>query len=139
MKDLKQPSGEYLLEPGLENLHQQSKTWLSEIELWKIELTFFQKLLDRYARNFQDIEDKKKIDQFQNFIIYYSGELLDEAHKQVRQQEEFLAQQLASDNTRPNEQDYRLRHESAQEKVSGIRVQMADRKRSFFEFLEKVI
>lgn len=139
MKNLKQPSGAYLLEPGVEKLHQESKAWLSEIELWKIELRFFQRLLDRYARSFRDIQSKKKIDQFQNFLIYYSGELLDETHKQVRQHEKSLARQLSSDSIRLDEQDYRSLHRSTDEKVSGIRNQMAEKKGSFFEFIEKVL
>lgn len=139
MKNLRQPTGEYLLESALESLHQESKKWLSEVELWKIELIFFQKLLDRYARSFEDIEDKKKIDQYQNFMIYYSGELLDQTRKELRQHERFLASQLISHSARINEAIYRTDHVAMEERMEGIRKQIAEKKKSFFEFLESVI
>lgn len=139
MKNLTQPSGEFLLQPGLEDLHQESQRWISEIELWKIELVFFQNILDRYARSFQDVEDKKKIDQFQNFMIYYSGELLDETRKAVRQHEKFLASQLGSNAARMDEQSYRVNHMPLQEKVAGIRAQIAETKKALFEFLEPAL
>ena len=139
MNNLKQPSGEYLLQSALESLHQESQKWLSEIELWKIELTFFQKLLDKYARDFQNIEDKKKIDQFQNFMTYYSGELLHEIRNEVKQHEKFLASQMNASDNRINEQSYRIDHEALDQKAAGIRKQIAEKKRTFFKFLTPVL
>jgi len=139
MKNEKSHLEEHLLQSGLEDLHQESKTWLSEIEFWNIELAFFQKLLDKYASHFHNIEDKKKIDQFQNFMTYYSGELLHEIKKEVRQHEKFLASQLSSNDNRINEQSYRVDHETLNQKVAGIRKQTVEEKGRFFKFLAPVL
>ncbi len=136
MKNEKSHLESHLLQTGLEDLHQESKNWLSEIEFWKVELIFFQKLLDKYASHFQNIEDKKKIDQFQNFMTYYSGELLHETRKELSRHEKFLASQLGSKNHRINEQTYRADHQTLNQKVTGIRQQIAQEKRKFFEFIQ---
>ena len=78
MEQLTSAGSDYLLEIGLESLHKDSKVWKSRIEMWKRELVFFQRLLDSYSNKFENPEDKKAEDHFQNLIIYYNGELLDE-------------------------------------------------------------
>jgi hypothetical protein len=139
MKNEKPHVEDLLLQSGLEDLHQESTSWLSEIEFWEIELIFFQKLLDKYASHFQNIEDKKKIDQFQNFMTYYSGELLHEIRKELSQHEKFLASQLGSNDHRINEQTYRVDHQTLNQKVTGIRKEIAQEKRNFFEFIQPAL
>ncbi|KYG82474.1 hypothetical protein [Roseivirga echinicomitans] len=139
MTNLKQSSGKYLLELGLEDLHHESKNWLSEIELWQVELSFFQKLLGNHAKDFKSIDDKKKIEQFQNFILFYSKELLLEVKNEVEGHEKSLASQLQSKTGRVNEATYRTNHHKIEEKIGGIRGQIHFKKTDFFKFIEPVI
>ena len=74
----------YILQPSLMGMHNESLEWLSTIALWKRELVFFQKLLDKYAPQMTGIESKKEIDHYQNLIIYYDGELVDLLKKKAK-------------------------------------------------------
>lgn len=73
---------DYILQPTLLEKHRKTLAWLSSTLLWKRECNFFQKLLDQYGSKFTAIEDKK-LDHFQNLIIYYNGEVIDEFRKKT--------------------------------------------------------
>jgi hypothetical protein len=45
MKLINGPTTEYLLDASLESLHSESREWLSEIDFWTDEMTFFYKLI----------------------------------------------------------------------------------------------
>ena len=47
MDNLKMASSEWLLGRSLSEAHLVSKELLSDIELWQVELSFFQKLMDQ--------------------------------------------------------------------------------------------
>jgi hypothetical protein len=88
-------TGNYVLQPVLLEKHRKTLDWLSSSILWKSELAFFQKTLDERASSFTAVADKKQIDHFQNLIIYYNGELIDEFRKTLREHESHLADMLA--------------------------------------------
>ena len=66
MENLNGTESEYLLQSSVEDLHQVSTYWLSEIEFYKTELNFFQDLLDKHCPKINSPEDKKQLDHFQN-------------------------------------------------------------------------
>jgi hypothetical protein len=70
MNRLSAPNNNFLLEVSMEDLHKDIARWLSEIEFWRVELHFFQKVLEKIAVKKPSVEDKMKIDHFQNIIIY---------------------------------------------------------------------
>jgi hypothetical protein len=88
----------YILQPSLIDMHRKSLEYVSATALWKRELQFFQKLLDKYAPKFSSVEDKKKIDHFQSLITYYDDELVDGFNKKLRRHEGDLARMLQSKN-----------------------------------------
>ncbi len=88
----------YILQPSLVEMHRQSLDYLSATALWKRELRFFQKLLDKYAPKFTSSDDKKRVDHFQSLLTYYSGELVDEINRKIRQHESNLARLLQEKN-----------------------------------------
>ena len=138
MEKLKQASTDYLLEDGLNVKHQESTDWISEIELWKMELAFFQKLMDNYSPKFTTLDDKKQMDHFQNLIIYYSGELLDEFAQKIRRHEDYLAQLLKKDPALADSQ-YRQKHGELKSHLASFESQFRMFKREFFQFMEPVI
>ncbi|HEU5292164.1 MAG TPA: hypothetical protein VFU05_16050 [Cyclobacteriaceae bacterium] len=79
-------------------MHQQSLVWLSVCTLWKRELSFFQKLLDKNSEGATTIELKKDMDHFQNLVTYYNGEVVDSLRKKVRDHESDLAAMLQDMN-----------------------------------------
>lgn len=125
---------QYTLQPSLLEMHRQSLDWLSNSVLWKRELSFFQKLLDEHSAQFTSVDDKKKIDHFQNLIIYYQGELIDFLRKKLRDHENHLAKVLQE----RNEADtlYFKTHESVIQEMSAFNKQFLDFKHDFFSFIE---
>ena len=140
MEQLTNAGSDYLLEIGIEELHKDSKVWQSRIELWKRELQFFQKLLDSYSTKFSSPEDKKTEDHFQNLIIYYSGELLDEYKQSVRRQVKRLAELVDIDNADQVDQaEFRNQQIQLKQKIDSFDREFRKYKHEFFAFIEKVI
>lgn len=129
---------EYLLDIGLEELHKESKVWVSRIDLWKRELEFFQNLLDKNSSKFTTSEAKKHEDHFQNLIIYYNGELLEEYKQAVRRQEKHLGTMLTT-NDYTEESTYRGKHMALKEKIDSFDDQFRKTKHEFFELIESVL
>jgi hypothetical protein len=127
----------YILQPTLLNNHKKTLEWLSMTVLWKRELAFFQKLLDQYAAKFSTTEDKKKLDHFQNLIIYYRGELIDSLSTRLRLHEKKLAEMLESrDETKT---EYFKEHGGLMNELEALNTQFVQYKEELFEFIEKVM
>ena len=129
---------EVLRAQSWESLHFESVKWVSDIALWKIELNFFQKLLDKYGSSFEMVEDKKEIDHFQNLITYYNGELLDEFRQLVRRHENHLAKDFAVKGE-VNEQEYRLKHKELKVRIRAFDDEFKAYKKEFFAFIERAL
>jgi hypothetical protein len=129
--------GKYILQPSLIDMHRSSLAWLSTSVLWKQELTFYQKLLDRAAPKLPGENQKKRIDHFQSLITYYGGELVDVFRKKLREHESRLAQMLQEKNE--SDTVYFKEHESLMDELVSFRTQYDNLKHEFMEFVEKVI
>jgi hypothetical protein len=130
-------TSKYILQPSLLEMHRTSLDWLSASALWKRELAFFQKLLDTHAPRFVEEADKKKIDHFQNLIIYYNGEVVDGLRKKLRDHES----QLASSLQKENESDTRYYndHKKIMDEASSFEKSFTDLKHELFSFVEEVL
>lgn len=125
---------QYILQPGLLDKHKKTLDWLSASVLWKRELMFFQKLLDQYAPRFTSVDDKKKIDHFQNLLLYYRGEVVDTLTHKLRQHEKHLADMLAThDETKTG---YFNEHDLLMSEMSSFSTQFAKYKAALFTFIE---
>ena len=87
-------TNQYILQPSLLEKHRKTLNWLSSTLLWQREFNFFQKLLDQNAPKLTSVDDKKKIDHFQNLILYYNSQLIPEFRKKLRDHENRLAEML---------------------------------------------
>jgi len=128
-------TGKYILQPGLLDMHRQTLEWLSATALWKRELSFFQKLLDKHAVSISAVEFKKQVDHFQNLITYYNGELVDILRKKLRDHESKLAhilQQLNESDT-----EYFREHAGVMEDLDSFQKAFHNLKHSFYEFIER--
>lgn len=131
-------SSAYLMEIGIEELHKESRMWVSSINLWKRELEFFQKLLDTYSTKFETSDLKKQGDHFQNLIIYYNGELLESFKQTVRRQEKNLGILLAGTEY-IDEVVFRNQHLEIKEKIDSFDTEFIKTKHDFFELIESVL
>ncbi|HEY4656499.1 MAG TPA: hypothetical protein VIH22_18400 [Cyclobacteriaceae bacterium] len=122
------------LQPGFIEMHRQCLGWLSATALWKRELKFFQHLLDDFAQRFAGVDDKKEMAHFQNLILYYQGEVIDELRRKLRDHESRLAKALQ----RINESglDYQEAHGTLTTELSAFENQYQELKNNFFGFIE---
>ena len=127
-------TNDYILQPSLLEKHRRTLDWLSSTLLWQREFNFFQKLLDENARKFTSVEDKKKIDHFQNLIIYYNSELILELRKKLRDHENRLADTLKTKNETKTE--YFKEHDGLMQELEAFSKSFGEYKEEFFEFIE---
>jgi hypothetical protein len=135
MESIAKATEKFSLQPSLIGMHRESVEWHSATELWKRELSFFQKLLDQHAPKLDSIEFKKEIDHFQNLITYYDGELVDVLHKKLRKHESRLAAMLQE----PKEADveYYNEHNVIMDEASSFQKVFTEFKHGFFAFIER--
>jgi hypothetical protein len=130
-------TGKYILQPALLSKHRKTLEWLSEVMFWKIELAFFQKLLDQNASKFLTSDEKKQIAHFQTIIIYYKGELINLFASRLRLHEKKLAEALLShDETKV---EYFKEHDDLMEELESIKRQLVEYKTAFSTFIEKAM
>lgn len=134
MENLPSTTSDFLLRESLNDLHKNSRQWVSEVDLWKTELNFFQKLLDKYCTKVTTYQGKKQLGHLQNLITYYQGELLDEFAKAVRKHEKYLSRIL--DGSETDEEAYRVKHEIIEDKIATFRIRFKDYKKELFGFIE---
>ena len=127
-------TGKYILQPSLLDMHRNSLGWLSASMLWKQELSFFKKLLSAYAYGLTDLEDKKKVDHFDNLIIYYDGELVDLFRKKLREHESLLASMLQQENE--SDTQYYKEHEGLMKELQAFDINFNELKHDFYRFIE---
>ena len=138
MKTLPPPNHHFLLEVSMEDLHKDVATWLSDIHFWRVELSFFQKLVEKIAIKTTSIEDKQRVSHFQNLIIYYQGEVLDQLKHGVHAHEVYLKSLLEKDDT-VNDQSYRETHQKLAGQVQSFAHAMKFYKTDLFNFSERVL
>jgi hypothetical protein len=128
---------QYILQPTLLGRHKKTLEWLSAAVLWKTELSFFQKLLDKYSPKFSAPSEKKQIDHFQNIILYYKGELIDSVTARLRLHEKKLADMLQShDETKVK---YFKEHDDLMNEAQSLNDQLSEYKTTFYAFIEKAV
>jgi hypothetical protein len=128
---------QYILQPGLLDKHKKTLEWLSASMLWKRELMFFQKLLDQYAPRFSGVDDNKKLDHFQNLLLYYRGEVVDMLIHKLRQHEKQLADMLETHDETKTE--YFKEHDLLMSEMGSFNTQFAEYKAGLFTFIEPVM
>jgi hypothetical protein len=124
----------YILQPSLLDMHRQSLEWLSASELWKRELSFFQKLLDQSAPRDTAEDHKQQVGHFQSLITYYDGELVDTLRKKLREHESRLAHTLKE--LKESDTTYFKEHSGIMEELESFLNAFAEFKQTFFGFIE---
>ena len=138
MDRLTEAKGSFLLEKSLSDFHKEATRWLSEVELWKIELSLFQKLLDKHAPDLCTTQQRMEIDHFQNLIIYYNGELLDEFKHELHLHERNLASAV-KDEGKVSDVTIRDEHASVHMRLDAFETEFKNYKKELFEFIEKLL
>lgn len=125
----------YILQPQLIKKHKKTLYWLSSVTLWKSELNFFQKALEEKAPLFTKLSEKKKIDHFQNLLIYYSGEVIDSLRSKLRNHESRIASILKSKDEVHTQ--YFSEHDALMDELETFAKTYRELKESFVKFVTK--
>lgn len=108
---------EYLIDASLDSLHAESRVWISQIEFWNEEMSFFYKLIHLKEKrpSFPSAElaslDKQLIKLVEN---------LSQVKSDVQQHERTLSVAIRNISME-EEQEYRERHRSLLLPMHGIR------------------
>ena len=135
---VKQSGTNYDWESGLEVLHQESKSWVSEIELWQVELNFFEKYLLKNRSMFTSESDLNRIQHFDNRIKYYRHDLLHKFTKKILGYEKYLARELKTADL-PDDSTYRYKHHEMASHIHPFRIEFNMFKRDFFDVMTDTI
>ena len=123
---------------SVESMYHESLEWQLEVALWKQELKFFQKMLDINARHCHTSGQKQKLGHFQNLIIYYNGELLDQFRQKTRRSSKYLAQHVESDADF-DQDTYQQKFGRLNGQLRAFAVEYRKYKKEFFQFMEEVM
>jgi len=126
----------YILQPATVEKHSKTLEWLSASVLWKSELATFQKILEQRAPLLLTQDDKKKIDHFQSLIIYYSGEVVNDLRKKLRDHEHKLARMLESKNE--SDTGYFKEHDAIMDQATTFSNLFKQFRAEFLAFTEQV-
>ena len=138
MESKKLTSTNILLEISLEDLHRNTIDWIQSIDFWRFELGFAQKLVDQVNARTRTVDDKKRIDHFQNLIIYYRSQLLPELEEDLVRHEGYL-KQLIQDRVHYNDQMYRDVHKKFEDQVTSFDQNFRAFKRDLYHFSEQFL
>jgi hypothetical protein len=130
-------TGKYVLQPALLGKHRKTLEWLSEVIFWKVELAFFQKLLDQNASKFSTSDEKKQIDHFQNIIISYKGEPIDLFASRLRLHEKKLAGALLTQDEM--KVGYFKEHDDLMNELESVKRQLIEYKSALSIFIERAM
>lgn len=84
----------YVLQPALLEKHAKTLAWLSATVLWKSELAFFQRQLEGLSALRLTREDRSDVNHFQNLVLFYTVEVIEDIRKKLRNHESKLARML---------------------------------------------
>ncbi len=138
MEKLMLDNSEVLADHNLESLLYNSKEWKSEVDMWKQELKFFQKLLDKNVSSFSSVEQKQKLDHFQNLIIYYDGELLDFFRQKARRHAKYLSAHVENGKDL-NKEEYQEKFGTVNDQLNAFASEFRKYKKDFFQFIEEAL
>lgn len=132
MENLIASDTKFLLERSIDDLCHTSKEWLAEINFWKTELAFFQKILEVSAPKLKNSEEKMELDHLQNLILFYNGELLDKYRQDVKRHVKYLAEL----QNKPDHDDetFREAHLKYHDQVTSFARRFKEFKTELFEF-----
>jgi hypothetical protein len=136
MNTLKSASGNYLLDLGLETLHEQSMEWISDIAFWRDEVAFLYALEISKTLKEVPMSAKRKLEAIENELVKVAGGDLDSLYDDVTNHERFLNKLLES--KKEDEESYREKHTELAEKINYFSTHFRELKREIFEMVKQV-
>lgn len=138
MEKLTSPNGSYLLEPGVEVLHHQTKDWQSNIVFWQDKLLFLTKVLDQTSSKVTSGPGIERVKSFREQLQKYKNEVLPELSLETREHEKSLAL-LLKQGEGYDHTIYRDRHEILERRLEHSESELYSLKRDMFSYFRMII
>lgn len=136
MNHLSPASTSYLLEVSIEDLHWESRDWLSEIRTWQEEIVFYQKLLNKIVGRVKSEEAKAQWDHYQTTLQELQTHTLLPYQQELEEHEEYLYN-LVVNKAVVNDQFYREVHRKHATQVKAFASDFKQLKKKLFVFIEQ--
>jgi len=133
MEMLTSPKIEYLLQAGLEVLHEQSLEYLNEIDFMKVEITFFNKLLNKNAGKQFPSEQAAALSKR---MIKFVTRVLPDLREKIVEHERWLSDIVKTD-TLGRQESYRVIHRNLTQEMNMCRESFIRLKKKVFSFAKK--
>ena len=116
-------------ESPIDQLHQESSEWLSELAFWRDEVAFFYHLIKTHSKPLADLKPSIKDQETKKQLLHFSTSTIDQLEMEVVAHEKFLDKLLLK--ALPEDHLYRYRHAVLEKKFKENEV--------FFRALKKAV
>ena len=127
---IENPKASFLLEAGLNILHQESHEWVETIAFWRDEMSFLKKLMHKIG----PLEKKQlELHAILDGLTNIHHNLFDQLQEDVLEHEKFLAR-LEQNERGISDSDYRAKHAQIKQRFESIKNDLVMLKRLVFSF-----
>jgi hypothetical protein len=136
MELLTSPKQTYLLEAGLEVLHEQTTEWLSEINFWRDEAAFLYSLVVTRTSDLVPVNSKNSFEKIEQELLNITGDELDKLENLVNDHEKILTYLV---ECREEEQgNYRDKHREMTITFDQFEKRFRSLKKEIFTLIERI-
>lgn len=136
MNALTSPKSTYLLEAGIEILHEQSYEWLNEIEFWKDEAAFFKRLINNKTLISVPLNAKNNIQKIEQELFRLTENELGNLQNEVTQHEKKL--NALFETGQEDKKTYRDGHKQLTQKIHEFEDRYKNLKKEVFALAESI-
>jgi len=126
----------YLLEAGLEILHEQSNEWLNEIAFWREEIAFFYGIIVKKTHLSVPMHSKDSISLIERELDIISGKQLEKLQNKVEEHERSLYKFLK--DKVGTEREYRDAHKKLTHEFENFEKKFKLIKRDIFGLMKLI-
>ncbi|MCX6290982.1 MAG: hypothetical protein NT126_04395 [Bacteroidetes bacterium] len=126
----------YLLQPSIQQLHDDANVWLSELEFYKTELSFLSKIFEKYFLRIKGNYKLIDLITLELRVKSFRSKKLADLYKDILDHENHLSD-LEADLPVQDEQATREEHKKHEEDFREFTGEVKNLKREVFSFVEK--
>lgn len=123
---------EHLQDASLEELHRQGREWLSELEFWIDEMSFYYKLL--HMREPRIFFPTSGLAELEKALVTLTSDYLSKLKIDVENHERILATMIRNISL-GEEDEYRAKHKVLLDEVLRLQERIREFKKSVFSFI----
>lgn len=115
----------------MKKMKADTTLWICDVDYWNDEVDDCQLLLEKNLAQIDELEERKRLEQFQNQIIYYRDELLPELKHDLVQHQKVLESNTPLEKLVKSNEELNMRQ-------MAIHEQMKERRRQLNLFINNI-